>query len=507
MSPSPKGSAFSTPPSGGAFGPPPGEAGDGGDVGFPGYQTAPAHERVIRRTALAQMFCDTFRQRGARIGAVWVCVLVVVAVFAPFIANSRPLLARWANGTVTSPVLGAMTPVDITLLALFAGALALMVVHRLVRPLALREALGTMLWIASLVVVAGYWKVALNYSSGYFQGGFDFFTWRTQKFLWLAALVLAMLAAGILFPPLFIPRRLSLITGVILAALLALLIWKPINPPKLVEWDQWRQKERSGELVSATRTIVPYSPNDALADLREPLSRPQQPPNKQNWLGTTVFGEDMLSRMVHATRVALAIGFIATGIATAIGILVGATMGYFAGWVDILLMRCIEIVSVIPRLIILIIVTSFFGKNIWLMMVTIGLVSWTSDARFLRAEFLKLRKQDFVQACVATGLPLRNVLFRHMLPNGIAPVLVNASFGIAGAILLESILSFLGLGLEQTESSWGALLNQAREGGSGFNWWIATFPGLAIFLTVFAYILIGEAMRDAIDPKLKKAGE
>jgi peptide/nickel transport system permease protein len=140
-------------------------------------------------------------------------------------------------------------------------------------------------------------------------------------------------------------------------------------------------------------------------------------------------------------------------------------------------------------------------------MITIGLVSWTSDARFIRAEFLRLRGQDFVQAAHAAGLPLRNILFRHLLPNGIAPVLVNASFGVATAILLESVLSFLGLGLEATDPSWGQLLNQARTGGTGFNWWIATFPGLAIFLTVFAYILIGEAMRDAIDPKLKKAGD
>ena len=211
--------------------------------------------------------------------------------------------------------------------------------------------------------------------------------------------------------------------------------------------------------------------------------------------------------MIFATRIALAIGFIATGIAALIGITVGGIMGYLAGASDLLLMRIVEITEAIPRLVVLMIVTQFFGKNIWLMMVTIGLISWTSDARFIRAEFLRLRRQDFVQAAVAAGLPLRNLLFRHLLPNGVAPVLVNVSFGVAGAILLESVLSFLGLGLEAEDASWGQLLDQARQGGSGFNWWIATFPGLAIFLTVFAYILIGEAMRDAIDPKLKKAGE
>jgi peptide/nickel transport system permease protein len=136
-------------------------------------------------------------------------------------------------------------------------------------------------------------------------------------------------------------------------------------------------------------------------------------------------------------------------------------------------------------------------------MVIIGLTSWTSDARFIRAEFLRLRNQDFVQAARAAGLPLRSVIFRHMLPNGIAPVLVAASFGVASAILTESVLSFLGLGLVQ-EPSWGGMLNQARGAGGNFSWWIAVFPGTAIFLTVFAYNLIGEALRDALDPKLRK---
>jgi peptide/nickel transport system permease protein len=137
------------------------------------------------------------------------------------------------------------------------------------------------------------------------------------------------------------------------------------------------------------------------------------------------------------------------------------------------------------------------------MMALIGLLSWTGYARFIRGEFFKLRNQDFVHAARAAGLPLRSIIFRHMLPNGITPVLVNTSFGVASAILIESTLSFLGLGLVD-EPSWGQLLNQARAGGTGFQWWIATFPGLAIFLTVFAYNLIGEAIRDAIDPRLRK---
>jgi peptide/nickel transport system permease protein len=276
-------------------------------------------------------------------------------------------------------------------------------------------------------------------------------------------------------------------------------------------YEKWRRAEAGGELAWVVRTIVPFSPNDRMNDVTGVDKL--QPPSKTHWFGTSIFGEDVLSRMMHACRVALTIGFVSTGIAVLLGVTIGGVMGYFGGWTDILMMRGIEIIEAIPRLILLLIVAVFFGpwarengvSMIYLMMVVIGLIAWTADARFIRAEFLRLRKLDFVQAAKALGLPLRSIIFRHMLPNGIAPVLVNASFSVAGAILLESTLSFLGLGLLPEDPSWGQLLNQARSGGTGFNWWIATFPGLAIFLTVFSYVLIGEAMRDALDPKLRKS--
>jgi peptide/nickel transport system permease protein len=141
---------------------------------------------------------------------------------------------------------------------------------------------------------------------------------------------------------------------------------------------------------------------------------------------------------------------------------------------------------------------------LYVIMVILGITGWVGYARFTRAEFLKLRQQDFVQAAIATGLPLRSVLFKHMLPNGVAPVLVEASFGIAGAILTEAGLSFLGLGLVD-EPSWGQMLSEAIGSAGSFKWWMAVFPGTAIFLTVFAYNLVGEALRDAIDPHAKRA--
>jgi peptide/nickel transport system permease protein len=197
---------------------------------------------------------------------------------------------------------------------------------------------------------------------------------------------------------------------------------------------------------------------------------------------------------------------LSTGIAICIGVIIGGLMGYFSGWVDLLGMRLVEVFSSIPTIFLLITFVAFYGRNLYLMMIILGLTGWVGYAVFTRAEFLKLREQDFVQAAIACGLPLRSVLFKHMLPNGVTPVLVSASFGVAGAILTESTLSFLGLGLVE-EPSWGQMLNQARGQGGVFTWWMAIYPGFAIFFTVFAYNLVGEALRDAIDPQLKKAAQ
>jgi peptide/nickel transport system permease protein len=164
-------------------------------------------------------------------------------------------------------------------------------------------------------------------------------------------------------------------------------------------------------------------------------------------------------------------------------------------------MRLVEIFEAIPTLFLLLTFVAFFGRSLYLMMLIIGLTSWSGYARYVRAEFLRLRQQDFVQGAIASGLSLPSILFRHMLPNGMAPILVAASFGVASAILAEATLSFLGLGLVD-DPSWGQMLNQAVQ-SSTFNWWMAAFPGGAIFLTVFAYNLIGEALRDAVDPHVQ----
>jgi peptide/nickel transport system permease protein len=273
-----------------------------------------------------------------------------------------------------------------------------------------------------------------------------------------------------------------------------------VNPPATVVYEQYRLWANDGKFQSMVLAPIPYSPGDHLRD--QPDLR-LTAPSKEHWMGTEINGADVLSRVLYACRIALSIGFISTGIAVLIGIIIGGLMGYFAGTADILGMRLIEIFEAIPTLFLLITFVAFFGRNLYIIMVIIGLTGWTGYARFLRAEFLKLRHQDFVQAAVAAGLPTRMILFRHMLPNGITPVLISASFGVASAILAEATLSFLGLGLID-ESSWGALLNQSTGAAGEFVWWLAVFPGVAIFLTVYAYNLIGEALRDAMDPTLRQ---
>ncbi len=466
----------------------------------------------MRRSLIGQALYDTFGKTGARMGAAWIAVVAVVAVFAPFLANSFPLVVRPAGGGgLSSPLLASLGPLDICLLIFFCYVVAVLV-RKPGAPRALALLLWPLLALVTVLIVEHYGVRLLTFGTyrpdwlAGLEGGTAGVGWIWVLFV--NALALALVAAWVVFAVAATRRFFRVVrnshyqvVAAVLATVLLVVAAFTVTVPQNPIYERYREMEKAGELDLVVRTLIPFSPNDRL---RDQVEAALLPPDRVHWLGTTQYREDVLSRMVHAARVALAIGVIATSIATVIGIAVGGLMGYFSGKVDLLGMRVLEIVEAIPTLILLLIVTVFFGRSLYLMMVVIGLVTWTADARFIRAEFLKLRNLDFVQAAVATGLRRSSIIFRHMLPNGVAPVLVNASFGIAGAILLESTLSFLGLGLGPDDPSWGQLLNQARAGGRGFVWWIATFPGAAIFLTVFSYILIGEAMRDAIDPRLRK---
>lgn len=261
--------------------------------------------------------------------------------------------------------------------------------------------------------------------------------------------------------------------------------------------------EREAVRAAAERASTVSPPVDR-DELRRLLNAPVQP---KFLLGTDAFGGDVLTQLLHSSRLSISIGLVSTSVAMLIGITMGALMGYFGGWVDLLLYRVVEIFMAVPVLFLLIVAVAVLPPDLrttYVMMAIIGCFTWTGMARFTRAEFLKLRNQDFVQAAQAVGLPLRSILFKHMLPNGIAPVLVDTTFAIAAAISIEATLSYLGLGPADSPS-WGALLSSAMSSEGEFKWWLAVFPGAAIFLTVLAYNLVGEALRDAIDPRLKKA--
>jgi ABC-type dipeptide/oligopeptide/nickel transport system permease subunit len=221
-------------------------------------------------------------------------------------------------------------------------------------------------------------------------------------------------------------------------------------------------------------------------------------------LGTDPNGADVLAQLLWACRLSISVGFVSTGIAVVIGVTMGSIMGYFGGAIDLLLFRVVEVFMAVPVLFLLIVAAGVLPRSTYVMMAIIGCLSWTGAARFTRAEFMKLRHQDFVQGARAAGLPLSSVLFRHMLPNGVTPVLVDASFAVAGAIIAEATLSYLGLGPD-SQASWGKLLSSATGTTGTFVWWLAIFPGVAIFFSVLAYNILGGALRDAIDPKLRKA--
>jgi peptide/nickel transport system permease protein len=224
-----------------------------------------------------------------------------------------------------------------------------------------------------------------------------------------------------------------------------------------------------------------------------------------HFLGTDKIGGDVLARLVYGSRTSLAVGFVAVGISVFIGVVYGSIMGYFGGRVDFVMMRIIEIVMSIPTFFLIITIVAFWPRNLFNIMVVIGITGWPNEARFIRAEFLKLRRQDFVSAAEALGVPSTTIMFRHMLPNGIAPVLVDAAFGVGSAVFIEASLSFLGFGPGPDVPSWGAMLSESFSDSGLFLWWMSMFPGAAIFITVLSYNLVGEGLRDAVDPRLRKA--
>jgi ABC-type dipeptide/oligopeptide/nickel transport system permease subunit len=576
------------------------------------------HDIRKRRSLLAQTTLRLFGKTGAIVGGIWIVITAILAVFAPFLANSRPLLWKVTDPDLgqgwSSPVLQALTPQDALFLAGFFLILGCLACYR---------AGGKVFWVwlASMCAVfvgAMIFTLLADHSEMLKQIGADldrfnkddssenqralhssrmslFWWWVRWGIAGLATIGLYVLSIARLRQ--FVPW---LIVALVLSSVMLGILLTPAARITPVAIDAapdhfYREAIVNGQAEQAIFPLIPYSPNDGLVDqttineksvgvrsvLRSPGLHPRttdiaremqsqaeniygirlyeitdaqgeqipipqtikqayavsdmlyqayqekpgyiptrgraaeqkaqsildrlsviEPKTRLHLMGTTISGRDLTSRMIHGSRIALYIGFISTSIAVVIGIIIGGLLGYFAGWVDLIGLRLVEIFASIPVIMLLIMIVAFYGRSLVLMMVVIGLTGWVGYAYFIRAEFLKLRKMDYVMAARAAGTPLYLILFKHMLPNGVAPVLVGASFGIAGGIMTEAALSFIGLGLEPTEPSWGQMLDQARQGG--FYWWLAIYPGLAIFLTVFAYNLIGEALRDVIDPRTAK---
>ncbi len=368
----------------------------------------------------------------------YICLLLFLAVFVPFIANAHPYTILLKNSTGgysrAYPLFADLTTTDINMLLAAAGLAACVLIHRIVPPPAaasLHNRRRACILLAICITIAGGAAVACVHHN-------------------------------------FLDSR------------------------------NYRQLLASGEAKAAVMAPIPWG-----YATMEPLEKDlvNKGPMAGHLLGTDGLGRDELARLLWSARVAMGIGFISQFIALALGILVGALMGYFSGVADILGMRLVEIVESVPTFFLILTFVATFGRSISMIMIILGVTGWTGYARLLRGEFFRIRSLDYVTAAHASGSPLWRVLFRHMLPNGLTPVLVSASFGLAGAVTIESSLSYLGVGVRPPTPSWGQMLNAAGNPATVFRWWQALGPGLALFLAVLAFNLVGESFRDAIDPR------
>lgn len=248
-------------------------------------------------------------------------------------------------------------------------------------------------------------------------------------------------------------------------------------------------------------SLAPYDPGASNFDA---LS---QPPSLSHPFGTDWAGKDMFSRVLYGGRFSLTIGVIAVGLAVAVGVPLGAIAGYFGGWIDEIIMRIVDILYAFPFLVLAIALIAVLGQGFWKLITAVVLVSWIGYARLIRGEILSVKENEYVMAARALGARDRSIIFRHIVPNAIAPVIVQATLGIGTIVLAAAALGFLGLGLEPGTSEWGSMLSSGRDTLSQGIWWVTVFPGLAIFFFVLSINLVGDGIRDAIDPQAEEGGE
>ena len=395
----------------------------------------------------ADIVWGQFKKNKMAYAALWlVATLFLLAVFAPVIASERPFI--WQDET------GTYFP-----------------------------------WFRSL------------FDHNYYENGVDKFfnlllVLGVPLFLVWLGLVQATVKSGI--EKRLRREKIRKFSGAIIAGFMVvfvIVIATQSGQANIHNFEAYQALKAEGKEVTAVFPPIAY--NYSQQSLEEKL----QQPSMNHIMGTDRKGRDVAVRILFGTRISLSVGVIAVGIYVTIGIFLGAFAGFFRGRVDIIIQRVIEIFMSVPTLIVLLVMISFIEKpSIFHIMVVIGLFRWTGVARLVRGEFYRLRNLDFVTSAIALGFTNRRIIFQHILPNALGPVLVAATFGVAAAILIESSLSFLGLG-DISVPSWGQTLNAGYKTGE---WYLILIPGIAIFITVTLLNLIGEGLRDALDPKMRK---
>ncbi|MFT7286194.1 MAG: oligopeptide transport system permease protein [Halieaceae bacterium] len=226
-------------------------------------------------------------------------------------------------------------------------------------------------------------------------------------------------------------------------------------------------------------------------------------PSAAHWLGTDIFGRDLLTQIMFGGRISLAVGFIATTVALLIGVTWGATAGYFGGRVDAVMMRLVDILYALPFMIFIVLLMVVFGRNMVLLFLAIGAVEWLTMARIMRAQVQSLRQQEFVEAAISLGLPPSTIIRRHLIPNALGPIIVYTTLTIPSVMLLEAFLSFLGLGIQPPQTSWGLLISYGAETMEEYPW-LLIYPGLTLTITLFSLNFLGDGLRDALDVRGSK---
>ncbi|WP_151736881.1 oligopeptide ABC transporter permease ['Paenibacillus yunnanensis' Narsing Rao et al. 2020] len=241
--------------------------------------------------------------------------------------------------------------------------------------------------------------------------------------------------------------------------------------------------------------LAPHSPYEVTAEF-------SAAPSSVHWLGTDQVGRDVLSRLIYATRVAVTVGFGTVALYVTFGTIVGLWSAYAGGWVDMIVMRITDVFMAFPYMMVILVVVSVLGPTLWTLVLVLALFSWPSIARLVRGSVLTLKQMDYIKAGVSLGLSTPRIVFRHILPNALAPIIVNATFGVAAAIMAESGLSFLGMGVQPPTASWGNMLTDAQSISVMTDQpWLWLPPGIMILVTVLAINFVGDGLRDALDPK------